>query len=467
MNVLSALVSATILCVSCPLLAQDTSLTQSESSLADQQVSYQAFKSALEATYQNNPRIIAERKTFEQTGEEVNQALSGWLPSINLNYQRGRQRNRQPSNTAGGRDDWNYIATEDQRLDISQPILRVDTYYDIGRANNTFYASGSQLISVTQNILLNAIGAYIDVVRDREILGLSQNNERVLEQHLGATRDRFDVGEATRTDVSQSEARLSRSEADTIQSTGSVAIAEAAFSRITGLKADEGLAYPKTTPPIPATLEEAINVAQALNPRILSAKYTEEAADDAIGTAKAALLPTARVRGTMSRAKGAFTGIDFDSDSVLVDVSLPLYQGGAQYSRVRAAKSDKSRRRYELMETMNEVRQQTVSAWEQYVTEMAAIESQKDTIVAAEVALDGVQQERLYGTRTVLDVLDAEQELFAARVDLARSERDRLFAVYNLLSILGQLSPQTLQLGIDTYDTEAIADEITYQFIGF
>jgi outer membrane protein len=169
----------------------------------------------------------------------------------------------------------------------------------------------------------------------------------------------------------------------------------------------------------------------------------------------------------MSRSEGTgISGIEYDSDAVLLNVNIPLYQGGAEYARVREAKTVRSRRRYELLETSNEVRQLSIEAWERYQTAVAAIAAQLDTIRAAEVALDGVQQEQLYGSRTILDVLDAQQELFVARVNLERSEYNRLVAVYNLLAVMGELSPANLKMDVAGYNQEEVADKIKYQLIG-
>jgi outer membrane protein len=290
----------------------------------------------------------------------------------------------------------------------------------------------------------------------------------VLEKHLKVSRERFDVGESTRTDVSQSEARFSRAKSDAIQAEGNVTSSEAAFEQVMGYKPAQELVYPNYTPTIPNDAKETTNVALKQNPRIIAAKYTEDASDDGVGVNIARILPEVSLRGSMNRTEGAsVSSIDFDTDAVLLDVNIPLYQGGAEYARVREAKTIKSRRRYELLQTTNEVREQSISAWEQYQTSVAAIASQRDVIKAAEVAVDGVQQELLYGTRTQLDVLDAQQELFVAKVNLERSERTRMVSMYNLLAVTGRLSPANLKLGISDYDNEKAIDEVKYQFIGF
>jgi outer membrane protein len=421
------------------------------------------FRDALIATYLENPRIIAQRKAYDEAGEKFNQAISGWLPNISANYDKGRRRNSAPNR------DWTYENASERRLDVVQPLFSGgETYYSTSQANNIIGASGAQLISTTQDVMTGAISAYLDVVRDRTILDLSLNNIEVLKKHLTSSNDRFNAGEATKTDVSQSEARLSRAQSDAIQAEGQLITSEAAYARIVGSRPLKTLTYPKDLPPIPTTQEDVTKIALKQNPRIIAARFTEDAADDGVGINIARILPEVSLRGSMNRTKGAsVSGVDYDTDALLVDVNIPLYQGGAEYSRVREAKITKSRRRYELLDTTNEIRQQSIEAWERYQTSVAAIQAQRDTITAAEVALDGVKQEQLYGTRTLLDVLDAQQELFSAEVALERTERSKLAAIYNLLSITGQLSPANLKLGISDYDNEAAIDDIKYQFIGF
>jgi TolC family type I secretion outer membrane protein len=450
-------------CYTSTTLAQ--SVKAEEKATAGQvDVQDQSFRNALVATYEGNPRIIAQRKAFEASGEGFNQALAGWLPSITLDYDKGRRRQRFADRV--GQDDWQYLDSEDRRLNVSQSLVRVDTYFAMEQADNIIKQNGAQLIGVTQEVLLDGISRYLDVVRDREVLRLSRNNETVLKQQLDATQERFDLGEATKTDLSQSEARLSRAESDTIQAMGNLAITEAAFARVVGFNPENDFVYPQKVPAVPDSMEKVVEEALKNNPALISAKYAEEAADDLVDVNTTRLLPTATLRGSMSRSKGGFLGA-FDSDEALVNVNLPLYQGGADYSRIRESKTIKSQRRYDVLQRTNETREQAISAWEQYQTTLAAIEAQKATIEAAEVALDGVKQEQLYGSRTVLDVLDAEQELFVARVNMARSERNLLVSLYSILSVTGQLSPANLALGIKEYDQAETISDIKYQIIGF
>jgi outer membrane protein len=452
--------------VELPAIVANDSTQAATTSLAEDATSdafyVSTLKNALQETYVTNPRIKAQREIFESTGETFNQAFAGWLPTISLNYNTGRRRNRLDQQ-------WNYVDAEDQQMNIDQPIFQGgETIFLMDQANSLTDANAAQLISVTQEVMINAITAYADVVRDREILRLSANNSEVLGTQLDSAEGRFDLGEATRTDVSQSQARLARAVSDEEQAIGNLAVSEARFEEVVLRKPADTLQPIIDVPAIPKTLEETIAIAEEKNPRVITADYTEEAAQDLVNINIARLLPDVTLRAAASRSEGTgFQGVDFDSDSVLLNVNVPLYQGGAEYSRIREAKIQKSRRRFELSGVRNEVQQQAVQAWEGYRTSVAIIEAQDAAIEAAEIALEGVKQEQLYGSRTILDILDQEQELFVARVNRVRSERNRIVSLYGLLAITGQLSPETLALDIATYNPEEEIKKVKYQLIGF
>ena len=321
---------------------------------------------------------------------------------------------------------------------------------------------------IPRRLLANPDDMLVDVLRDQSVLDLSRNNQEVLKKQMQASQERFDVGEVTKTDVAQSEARLSRAESDTIQALGALRISEANFERAVG-KRPSNIAVPQAYPPVPRSLDEAVKIGQDNNPGIISADFRQRSSDDEVDINIARLLPDVNLRGSMSRDDGAGTGgnLDFDEDSVLMTVRMPLYQSGAEYSRIRQAKETASQRKYELLNAKDLNRQDVTQAWENLQTAIATIRSQQDAINAAEVALDGVKQEHLYGTRTVLDVLDAEQELFIARVNLVRAERNRVVSLYTLLCTVGQLTLENLGLKTTVYNPEEHYEDVKYQFIGF
>lgn len=423
-----------------------------------------SFTDALVSTYKNNPTIKAERQRQEATDEEAAQAVSGFRPNITAGYSTGRQR------TSFNGADWEYSDSDDQNLRVEQPLFRGGgTWSSWQAAKERAKAGQFQLKGVEQQVLLDGITAYMDVVRSTSILGLSQNNEGVLGQQLTASRDRFEVGEVTRTDVAQSEARLSNARTQVIAAEGQLISAIARFERVIGYKPEGMLDQPASLPEIPASLDEAQQVARSANADLLSAIHAAKGADYDIDTNISVLLPQVSLVGTMARQDGAgvLGNTQFDQDALGLEVSIPLYQSGAEHSRVREAKNLARQREYQSRDAQLVVDQQVTSAWEALETAVATITTRDEQIQAAQVALDGVRQEQEYGARTVLDVLDAEQELFVARTNLVQAQRDRVVAAYNLVLTLGRLTPQFLNLPVQQYDPQEHYDDVEWQFIGF
>jgi len=425
----------------------------------------ESLNDALVATYSNNPTIKAERDRQRATDEEVAQAVSGFRPNASANYARGRQR------LANGGADWTYGDTENRSLTVRQPLFRGGgTFSGYNSAKQRVRAGEQQLRSIEQQALFDAVTAYMDVVTAVSILELSRGNEDVLNKQLTAAQERFEVGEVTRTDVAQSQARLSVARGNVIAAEGRLISAIAVFERIVGYKPEGVLEQPAALPELPATLEEAMQQARSSNTDLLAAIHLAKSSHYDVWTNTATLLPQVDVVGNMSRQEGVgVLGVnsEFDQDSIAVEVSIPLYQSGAEYSRVREAKNIARQRQYEVQDARQNVEQGVANAWEQLETAMATIATRQQQIEAAEVALEGVRQEQEYGARTVLDVLDAEQELFNARTNLVQANRDRVVAAYNLTRALGKLTPEYLGLPIASYDPRAHYDDTKWLPIGF
>ncbi|OYW12997.1 MAG: hypothetical protein B7X02_03030, partial [Rhodospirillales bacterium 12-54-5] len=295
-----------------------------------------SFTDALEAAYAHNPRITAERARQEATDEGVSQALSNLRPSVSANYQVGRQTNsiNQGNDTTG--------TYHNEGLTLTEPLFRGGgTWASYHAAKQRVQAGQYQLSSVEQQVLLDAVTAYMDVVQASSILDLSKNNQDVLEKQLKAAQERFKVGEVTRTDVAQSEARLSGAKSQMIAAQGQLVSANSAFERVVGHKPEGALAMPDTMPELPAKLDEAIDMAHNANPEMLTAVHSAKSAHYLVDASAATLLPQVSLVGSMNRQYG----VDFPGqaqsaqDRIGVNVSIPLYQGGAEYSRVREASS--------------------------------------------------------------------------------------------------------------------------------
>ena len=439
-------------------------LLASTSAYAEPAADGDVFKDALASTYQNNPRIKAERQRLEATDEGVAQAVSGFRPSAGITYDRGRQR----TDFAGAGNV--YSDVDSKGLRIEQPLFRgFGTISSFRAAKQRVRAGQADLQAVEQAVMLQAITAYMDVVASQSILELSRNNKDVLDKQLQASKDRFDVGEVTRTDVAQSEARLSQARTDVIEAEGQLISSIAAFERTIGFKPEGALNVPDHAPELPVSLQEALDKAQAANPQLLAALRNYKASDYDITTNISTILPRVSLLATMTdqEGAGALGNSTFKQDAVTVNFQIPLYQSGAEYSRVREAKAIARQQKHNAMETELSVEEAVTRAWEDLETSIATITEREDQIKAAEIALDGVKQEQEYGARTVLDVLDAEQELFSSRTNLVRAQRDRVVATYNLLVTLGELTPEALELGVASYDPNEHYNDVKWQPIGF
>lgn len=422
-----------------------------------------SFEDALSAAYETNPQIKAERQRLEATDEGVAQAVSGFRPTISASYSKGTQ-----STEAAGTDVGSDYTSK--VLQLEQPLYRGGGTWSSYQASLQRVKTGQyQLSALEQQVMLNSVTAYMDVVANSAILDLSRKNEGVLKEQLTAARTRFQVGEVTRTDVAQSEARLSEAKSSVIASEGQLLSAIAVYERVIGVRPEGTLVVPDKLPELPASLDESLERARATSPLLLAAIYNAKASEYDVRTNKAVLLPRVSLVGSLSRQDGAGTNgsSSVDQDRIGVNVSIPLYQSGAEWSRVREAKAIARQRGHETIDQRMAIDQSVTQSWEQLESATATIGTRNDQIKAASLALEGVKQEQQYGSRTILDVLDAEQELFTARTNLVRAQRDRIVAAYTLAYTLGQLTPANLGLQVAQYDPQKHADEVEWQPIGY
>ena len=422
------------------------------------------LRRALAAAYLRNPQLNAQREQQQAIDERVPQALSGALPTATIDYNTGRRRTRY------GNTNYDYVDAELKQFNLTQPIFRGGRVYNTTKSARREVAAGrARLQQVEQDVLLNTITAYLDVAQAEALRGLSQKNLSALQQQVTVTGQRFDVGEDTRTDVAQSGARASGAETSLADAEAQLAAGKAAYRKFTGLEPNDRFILPNVLPDLPKSVDDAIAVAKQSNPRILEAQNLKVAADHAIDTSVGTLLPTVSVVGNVRRQDGpGAIGIDeLDQDEVLLTVNMPLYQGGANYSRIREAKQTYQQRRFSELDTANDVRRQVTSAWEQLQAARRNLTSNRSAIDSAQQALNGVSEEKKYGARTTRDVLDAEQELFSAETQFIRAQRNEVISAYSLLATMGKLTADGLELRVAKYDPMKHYEDVEYQFIGF
>jgi TolC family type I secretion outer membrane protein len=318
---------------------------------------------------------------------------------------------------------------------------------------------------VEQQVLLQAVTAYVDVLRDIRVLDLTKNNEEVIGEQLKATRERFDVGEVTKTDVSQAEARLARAVADRIQAQGNLTSSRAIYRQVIGM-APGKLDVPDLPGGLPSGEEETIALSENA-PVVTEAVFVERAARDGTDVVFGELLPSISLIGqvgvddeiTRDNSRSATAGI-------FAQVVIPLYQAGGVESRVRESKQLTAQRRQELDEARRLATQDATTAWQALETALAQIESFTAEVKSTQVALDGVRQEQQVGLRTVLDVLDAQQEVLNSQVSLVVARRDSIVAAYQTRAAVGTLTAAGLQLPVDLYDPEKHYREVRNKWFG-
>jgi TolC family type I secretion outer membrane protein len=419
-----------------------------------------SLEEALSQAYESNPTLQASRAELRATDEEIAQAKSLRRPTIDVTGDVG-------SRSVDNDFDSGTDGTGSVALNLNQPIYRggsIDA--SISQADNVIQAQRATLISVEQQVLLRGVTAFSDVVRDEAVLELTINNVEVLTRQLEATRTRFDVGELTRTDVAQAESRLAGAQAERTAAEGLLTTSRAIYREVIGVEPVD-LESPKPPTDLPASEEETIAGAEN-NPDLIAARYLEEAARDGIDVVFGELLPSVDIVGRLQSGDDDLTDPgDFEnSAAVLLQVRIPIYQAGAVGSRVRQSKQVVSQRRQQVLEQQRSAEQQATSAWRSLETARGNITSFEAQVEATRVALEGVREEANVGARTILDVLDAQQEYLLAQVNLVRAHRDEVVAAHQVLAAVGQLTSGGLGLAAARYDVNKHYDEVKDKFWG-
>jgi len=299
------------------------------------------------------------------------------------------------------------------------------------------------------------------------VLNLNTNNEQVLKRQLEATRDRFQVGEITRTDVHQAEARLAKAVADRIQSEGDLEISKANYENVVG-EAPPPQLQPAALPVgLPDTRDGTLKSAATKNPAVIAAEFDRRAAIDSADGTYGELLPEVSLDATMSRAyQGAGESGRNSTESLTLNLKVPIYQQGTVYSQLREARQTVAQQTLTIDQERRDAIEAAAQAWESLLTARARVKAFHTQIEANVVALEGVQREAAVGSRTVLDVLDAEQELLDSRVSHVRAQRDELVASYQVLSAIGKMTARDLGLGLTLYDPREHYNEVRDKWFG-
>ncbi len=422
------------------------------------------IEAALVRAYQNNPQLNAQRAQVRSTDENVPQALSGYRPRVAVTASAGYQYT--DVNTTAGGSPTAIVRTEihgtnaprSAGLTVSQTLFNGQQTANRTRAAESQVSGSREALRVLeQTVLLSGATIYMDYLRDAAIVEVQRSNVRVLEQTLKQTRDRFNVGEVTRTDVAQSEAQLAAGKTQLLTAEANLTTTRANFRRIIG---NEPVALAPGSPVdryLPATLPSSVELSLIENPNVTAAMFGIDVNYLQVKINEGALLPTVTFQASVQQSyEQTMTIFRSFGASAIAQLSVPVYQGGAEYSLIRQSKETLAQQLAQQRLNLEQVRDQTranvVTAWGQLVAGKAQVASAQAQVTASEIALNGVREEAKAGQRTTLDVLNAQQALVNARVALVTAQHDRVVASYAVLNAVGRLSPIVLNLATTVYD---------------
>jgi outer membrane protein len=438
----------------------------------------QSLDAALVYAYQNNPQLNAQRALLRATDENVPQALSGYRPKVTLNGNAGFQSVSTTIKNVGSTIPPNapatYFTQSGENAPYGAGTTITQTLYNgfqtaskTRQAEGQVFAARENLRAMEQTVLLNGATAYMNLLRDTAILELQRRNVEVLDQQLKQTRQRLDAGNVTATDVYQAESRLAAGRIQMFAAESNFDTSRAVFRQAIGLEPGKLTPSSPVDRFVPNVLSAAVAIGMAQHPTVTAAQYNVDVAVQQVKVAEAALAPTVTLQGNVQQANGTtLPSLQSFSASVIGNVSVPIYQGGSEYSLIRQAKETQSQQRLNLDYTRDQARVGVLQYWAQTEAAKRSLQTATEQVKVTESALNGVSEEARLGQRTTLDVLNAQQELVGARSNLIAAQRDRVVNSYSLLAAIGRLSPQVLGLKVENYEAQTHYQQVRDAWFG-
>ena len=426
----------------------------------------ETIQGALARAYHANPELNAQRATTRAADESLPQALSGYRPKVTGSADVGIV--DQNSHTAGRAYSHDRYPPRGLSVSVDQ------TLFNGGRTGNAVLGAESKILgaretlrNTEQTILLNAATAYMNVLRDTALLNLRRNNIEVLTTQLRQTSDRFRVGEVTRTDVALSESRLAKARSDSFVAEANLKTSIATYQQYVGDPPKQLSPAKSVEALLPKSRDAAVTLSLREHPAIIATLHGVDQQQLQVKTIEGELYPTLSVSaGFARRYDSTSLGSDVWQGSLIGRLSVPIYEGGAVYSRVREAKETLASQKIAVDTQRERVRQLVVSSWGILEATKAQITAAEAQVRAAEIALAGVREEARVGQRTTLDVLNSQQDVLDARVSLVTAQRDRIVASYTVLGATGRLSLRTLGVNVAAYDPKVHYQQVRGKWIG-
>ncbi|WP_372604562.1 TolC family outer membrane protein [Actibacterium sp.] len=405
---------------------------------------------ALSSAYQNSNLLEQNRALLRAADEGVASAMAALRPIVGFTASSSYSNSPTASNLSNNSIT---LGAELTLYEGGSNKLAVEA------AKETVLSTRASLLALEQNVLLGAVQAYLDVRSASENVALRNNNVRLITEQLRAARDRFEVGEVTRTDVSLAESRLAASQSALAAAQGALIVARESYKLAVG-HAPSQLTGTLRVPGLPKTQAEALEIARRGHPNIDAAQRQVNVSDLNLLRARAARMPKLTAEAGVGYADSSNNILDGDSSSVGLTLTQPLYAGGKIASAERAALAGREASMANLHYVAKQVEQGVGNTWAQLAVARAQLEATDKQIRAAQLAFDGTREEARLGSRTTLDVLDAEQDLLDARTARVQAEASQYVAYYALLASMGLLTVEHLNLGIPTYDPAAYYNSV-------
>lgn len=405
--------------------------------------SAESLYAAMAKAYENNPDLNAVRAGLRATDEGVALAKSGYRPIV------GAESTLTSTSLQGRTTNTAVVG-----ISVTQTLFDgFQTRNNVKAAESAVFAGRENLRNTEIDILLATVEAYANVNRDNQIVAYRKQNIAFLEEQLAAAKARFDVGESTRTDVSQAEAQLAGARALLTAAVAQAKTSAAVYAKVVGNPPSKMQPVPLPKKLLPPSLDSAIAVGMTEHPAIKGAEHGVDAADFMVKSNEGALLPGVKITGTLAETSTTGAGA-YGTAQVQAKITVPLYQGGAASAKVRQAKEELGQRRIQVDSARRAVEQAVIASWVQMEASSATIAANKAQLAAANLALNGVVEERRVGQRTTLDVLIAQQSVLSAKESLAQSERNAIVASYSVLATTGRLTIDRLGLSVARYKPE-------------
>ncbi|MEO1773782.1 MAG: TolC family outer membrane protein [Pseudomonadota bacterium] len=423
--------------------------------------SAQSLADTLVTAFRNSPELLSARADVRIQAELAAQARAGNRPTI----------------TGSAGIDLTFDEFNDVTFPTSLALTLSQSLYSGGQVENAISAADTRttaqqalLVDAEQDVLLDAATAHEDVLRDQQFVELGIKNLRVLSEQLRAARERFEVGEVTRTDVEQARASVASSRSSLAASRGALVASRETYRRVVGVLPGD-LRSTTTLPAVPATVEEAIAIALTRDPSLRAARLEREASGFDVRSAIGALLPQLDLIASASRTDTlnptSSNVVDSDEGSIGVTLTLPFYSGGGNYAAIREQQARAERAISDLTTTERFVIEEVAQAYADLRVAEASIQAGILEVEAAQLAFEGVNEEARVGARTTLDVLDAEADVLDAQTDLVDAERDEIVATYTILAAIGMMTVDHLGLQIDGVDEAAYVETAKQRLFGF